>query len=69
MAESTWRQEGNKWLVLVKSTLADGSVASSENVMTLVAGGKFRWESINRSVNGQPLPNLDPITVVRTAAE
>lgn len=69
MAEGTWRQEGNKWLVLVKATLADGGLASSENVLTRVEDGKYTWESINRSVNGQPLPNSEPIAVVRAAAE
>jgi len=68
-AESVWRQENNKWLVLVSSTLEDGSRFTAQNIITSVADGKFTFESINRFLDGEALPNMDRITVVRTATE
>jgi uncharacterized protein (TIGR02246 family) len=63
--ESTWRQEGNKWLTSVKATGPDGSQSTSQHVITKVDDNKYTWESINRTHNGEVLPNLDRIEVVR----
>jgi len=63
--ESTWRQEGNKWLTNVKATAPDGGQSTSQHVITRIDDNKYTWESVNRTHNGEVLPNLDRIEVVR----
>jgi len=63
--ESIWRQEGNKWLASVKATGPDGSQSASQHVITRIDANKYTWESLNRTRNGEVLPNLDRIDIVR----
>jgi uncharacterized protein (TIGR02246 family) len=63
--ESTWHQEGSKWLTNVKATGPDGSQSTAQHVITKVDENKYTWESLNRTRNGEVLPNLDRIEVSR----
>lgn len=63
--EATWTNEGKKWLVQTRSTLPDGVVSSAEHVYTVEEDGQYTVESINRMIDGQALPNTDPIEVTR----
>ena len=63
--ESTWQQEGNKWLTNVKATGPDGSQSTAQHVITKLDDNKYSWESVNRTRNGEVLPNLDRIEVSR----
>jgi uncharacterized protein (TIGR02246 family) len=65
--ESTWRQEGNKWLTNVKATGPDGSQSTAQHVITKIDDDKYSWESVNRTRNGEVLPNLDRIDVSRVS--
>jgi len=67
--EGAWVQEGNKWLVNTKATGPDGSQSSSQHIITKIDDNKYTWESINRVRDGEVLPNLDKIEVVRDAAK
>ncbi len=63
--EATWKKKDGKWVVNSAATLPDGRRASAVNVMTMVNENSFTWESSGRAVDGEILPNIDPITVVR----
>jgi uncharacterized protein (TIGR02246 family) len=63
--ESTWRREGNKWLMKVKATGPDGGQSTAQHVVTKLSEDKYTWESLNRTRNGDVLPNLDRIDVIR----
>jgi uncharacterized protein (TIGR02246 family) len=65
--EGSWSLEGNKWLITCFSTLPDGSQSTAQHIITMVDNSKYTWESVNREVGGEALPNLDKIEVVRTA--
>lgn len=67
--EGKWRRDGNKWLVSFKATAPDGSTSTAQHVLTYVDDKKYTWESISRQSDGEALPNLDKIEVVRTAGE
>jgi uncharacterized protein (TIGR02246 family) len=60
-----WSREGNRWLVKFRQILADGRTASSTNVYTYVDDNAFTWQSIGRKVDGEPLPDVDAVTLVR----
>jgi uncharacterized protein (TIGR02246 family) len=63
--ESSWRQEGTKWLSNVKATGPDGSQSTAQHVINKIDENKYTWESVNRTRNGEVLPNLDRIDVSR----
>lgn len=63
--EGTWRKEGNNWIVEISSTLTDGRKASAIYIMTPVDKDHYTWQSSGRSVGGNLLPDIAPVTVVR----
>ncbi|MFH0826229.1 MAG: SgcJ/EcaC family oxidoreductase [Pseudomonadota bacterium] len=63
--EGEWSRSGNRWTVKVKSTLATGGKASSINVYEYTDSNSFTWRSVNREVDGELLPDIDEVTVVR----
>lgn len=66
--EATWTHKGDQWFIQNSGTLADGRKASSLNILTYVDGDSFRWESVNREIDGELLPNVEEVTVVRAPA-
>lgn len=64
-AQGTWSRKANKWTVSSQHTMNDGRKASSTNIFTLVGQNQFSWKSIGRQVDGEFLPNVAPVNVVR----
>jgi uncharacterized protein (TIGR02246 family) len=63
--EATWTHKGDKWFIQNNGTLTDGRKATSLNILTYVDDDSFKWESVNREVDGELLPNVDEVLVVR----
>jgi len=63
--EGEWSREGDTWTVKVKSILGTGQKASSINIYTYVNPNSFTWQSVSREVQGELLPDIDEVTVVR----
>ena len=63
--EGLWTRQGNRWTVKFSGVLQGGKKASSVNVLTCVDDNTFTWQSISREVDGELLPNIDAVTVVR----
>jgi uncharacterized protein (TIGR02246 family) len=68
-ADGEWSKAGNQWTVKVKSTLGTGQRASSINIYTYVNPNSFTWQSVSREVDGELLPDIDEVTVVRKNAQ
>ena len=68
-AVGRWSGEGGRWTVQALSVLPDGRRASSTNVYELIEDGKVRFRSVGREVDGELLPNVGPVEVVRTDAQ
>ncbi len=66
--EGTWSKHDNSWVVKYHQVLADGSKAEATNVYTLVDGDTFTWKSIGRKLDGEFLPNIDEVKMVRKTA-
>lgn len=64
-AEAKWTKNGNDWYVIKKGRTADGRTVSAVNVMTYVDDDTFQLKTVQRTVDGQLLPNIDQVTVVR----
>jgi uncharacterized protein (TIGR02246 family) len=62
-----WSQKGDRWTIHALRVLPDGRKASSINVLTRADEDSFTWESTGREVDGEILPNVGPVTVIRKA--
>jgi uncharacterized protein (TIGR02246 family) len=67
--EGTWTHKGDKWIAQNIGTLPDGSKTSGTNIVTYLDENSFKWESVNREIDGQLQPNVDPVLVVRKTDE
>ncbi|MFN0126211.1 MAG: SgcJ/EcaC family oxidoreductase [Verrucomicrobiales bacterium] len=65
-SEKTWTQDGNRWLLLSRTVLPDGGQGTEEQTITRVDKDKFTWASASRQVDGEALPNIGPVTIVRS---
>jgi uncharacterized protein (TIGR02246 family) len=68
-AEGTWTRKGDRWFIVSNGTLADGRRSSAINVLTYVDDDSLTWQSTNREVDGEMLPNVEEVLVVRATAE
>lgn len=71
-AELRWRQsEKNpkRWTKEAKGTLSSGETVSAIHIMTQVDDDHYTFEAVARENNGELLPNIDEVTVVRASAK
>ena len=67
--QAYWNRDGSQWLIRKTFILATGEKASALNVLTVVDENTVVWQSLNRQVGNELLPNIDPVTVVRKTEE
>ena len=66
--EGVWSRRDNRWVVKFTQTLPDGRKASATNIYTRVDANSYTWQSIGRQLEGQFLPNVEEVKVVRKGA-
>ena len=64
-AEAQWSNQGSKWYVMKKGRTADGRAVSAVNVMTSQDDNTFTLKSVQRAVDGELLPDINEVMVVR----
>lgn len=64
-AEATWSQTKNQWFIRNSGVLSDGRKVSMVNVMRKLDDDSFTWQTIERTVGGELLPNINEVKVVR----
>lgn len=64
-ADGIWSQHGDAWYIHNKGVLADGSKATMVNAIQPVDADSFTWQTIERTHNGEILPNVPAVLVVR----
>ena len=62
-----WSQAGQRWSIEATSTLRDGSTSMATNILTKLDDNTFTWQSVERSLNGDPLPDTAIVRVKRVA--
>jgi uncharacterized protein (TIGR02246 family) len=67
-SEGKWTRKENRWLIQQTGTIADGAKTTATNIITQLDDDSFTWQSINRQVDGEVLPNVDEILNVRKDA-
>jgi uncharacterized protein (TIGR02246 family) len=65
IAEATWTFKNKRWFIQNKGILADGRKASMTNVIKPVDQNSFTWQTIERTVGGELLPNINEVLIVR----
>ncbi len=64
-----WSQDEGRWVVATLNILPDGRRGTSTNIYELVDENTVEFSSIGRQVDGELLPSIDSVTVVRASAE
>ena len=64
-AEGTWTRDGNRWVVKTTGSRRDGSLASATNITTHVSKDRMTWQSRDRVVGNDVLPDIGDILIVR----
>ncbi|WP_442508586.1 YybH family protein [Novipirellula sp. SH528] len=65
--EGLWQQVDQKWIVGCTATLPDGRRATSDSIMKLLDEDRFTWQQVNRFVDGEMMPNLEEVVIVRNS--
>ena len=65
--DGTVSKNGVEWLVKLNQMQNDGQLASGTMVITRVDDDTLQIQKIGESIDGEPVPASEPITVVRTA--
>jgi uncharacterized protein (TIGR02246 family) len=68
IGEATMRQDGKKWVQEATGVLTDGQTLTATNILTPVDADTFTWQSVERALNDEPLPDLPPVKVTRVKA-
>jgi uncharacterized protein (TIGR02246 family) len=65
IGEGTWSHKGDKWVVKTQTTLRDGKTVLATNIITPIDAQTMSWQSTERSVDGNSLPDIPPIRMKR----
>jgi uncharacterized protein (TIGR02246 family) len=67
--EATWTRDGKKWMQESASVLEDGSILAATNILTWIDSDTFTFQSVERSVDGDALPEIAPVRVTRVKSK
>ena len=64
-AEGVWSRNGKQWIVKSTGVTRDGKTASATNVRTRVTKDRMTWQSRDRVIGGEVMPNVEELPIVR----
>lgn len=64
-----WTRKDDCWFVRKAGVLADGGKTSAVNIIRYIDHDTCTLQSVARTVDGEILPNIDEVKIVRKAAE
>jgi uncharacterized protein (TIGR02246 family) len=65
IGDSDLGRDGKKWFHTARGSTADGRVITATNIITPVDSDSFTWQSVERTLDGESLPDVPPVKVVR----
>lgn len=68
-AEGFYAQDGDRWIIKLSGVTRDGDPVSATNTITLVSKDQMTWQSRDRIVGGQAVPDTEEVVVVRSPPE
>jgi uncharacterized protein (TIGR02246 family) len=63
--QGTWTKKDNRWYVQQSGVLADGGKSSAVNIITKLDDNTCTLQSINRTLDGDLLPNIDEVKITK----
>jgi uncharacterized protein (TIGR02246 family) len=63
--QGTWKKKGNRWYIQQSGVLPDGRKSSSVNIVTCVDDKTCTLQSVNRTVDGELLPNIEEVKITK----
>ena len=63
--EGAWTRDGKKWVIDASGVQPDGGEMSATNILTPIDKDSFTWQSTERTLDGEDLPNIPPVKVTR----
>jgi uncharacterized protein (TIGR02246 family) len=63
--QGTWTKKDKRWYIQQTGILPDGGKSSSVNIITYVDDNTCTLQSVNRTVDGELLPNIEEVKVGR----
>jgi uncharacterized protein (TIGR02246 family) len=64
-AEGYWTRDGDRWLLRETGVTPDGGRTTADTTFTKLAADRFTWESTNRTLDGDPQPDISRIEIHR----
>ena len=64
-AEALWTRKGNQWIVKSTGVTREGKVASPTNLYTSLGKDRMTWQSHDRIVGGESMPDIEETPIVR----
>jgi uncharacterized protein (TIGR02246 family) len=64
--QALWVRDGSRWVLDAVGVLGDGTETASVNLLGRVNSDEITWQSIDRVLGGQALPDTMPIKLTRT---
>jgi uncharacterized protein (TIGR02246 family) len=68
-SDGKWKHKGDKWIVQQTGTLADGGKTSAVHIYKKIDDNSLTWQATDRVVDGEMLPNLEEVLIVRKPTE
>jgi uncharacterized protein (TIGR02246 family) len=69
IGDSEINREGKKWIFTASGVTPDGRTLTCKNIMTPIDNDSFLWQSVERTLDEESLPDLPPIKVTRVKAK
>jgi uncharacterized protein (TIGR02246 family) len=60
-----WSKNGDRWVISTQGASAEGAVTTATNVFYQPHPDVLSWQSVDRTIDGQPLPRTDEIVLER----
>jgi uncharacterized protein (TIGR02246 family) len=63
--DGAWTRDGKRWIIDASGVQADGGQLTARNILTPVDKDTFTWQSTERTLDDEELPNIPPVKVTR----
>jgi len=63
--DGLWTREGKKWTVDVSGTTPGGSELTATAIYIRIDANTYTWQSVDQAVDGDPIPDTQPIKVTK----
>lgn len=65
IAVGIWSARENGWAAEITGTTGDGQSTTAVNLLTRLDDNAYTWQSVQRTVNGQAVPDTDEVVLKR----